>query len=108
MAARDGICRRAAGCQGNNHDPSSQRLQTLCGFESDFDSENDFLYRQKGQLKLDNTILEEFLPLLVTSVLFDGRLVSGLFVGPASCFSGVRFESAVLRPRPGAGMIKVN
>jgi hypothetical protein len=27
-----------------------------------FDAHDDFLYRQKGQLKLDNTILEEFLP----------------------------------------------
>jgi hypothetical protein len=27
-----------------------------------FDSDADFLYRQKGQLKLDNSILEEFLP----------------------------------------------
>ena len=27
-----------------------------------FDADNDFLYRQKGQLKLDNTVLEEFLP----------------------------------------------
>ena len=25
-----------------------------------FDSQDDFLYRQKGQLKLDNTVLEEF------------------------------------------------
>lgn len=25
-----------------------------------FDSEEDFLYRQKGQLKLDNTVIEEF------------------------------------------------
>ncbi len=31
-----------------------------------FDSPNDFLYRQKGQLKLDNSVLEEFLPHLVT------------------------------------------
>ena len=30
-----------------------------------FDSPENFLYRQKGQLKLDNTILEEFLPQLV-------------------------------------------
>lgn len=29
-----------------------------------FDAGGDFLYRQKGQLKLDNTILEEFLPYL--------------------------------------------
>lgn len=28
-----------------------------------FDSPEDFLYRQKGQLKLDNTVMEEFLPI---------------------------------------------
>jgi hypothetical protein len=39
-----------------------------------FSSKNDFLYRQKGQLKLDNTILEECLPFLV-----DERLVPGAF-----------------------------
>src|SRR2546422_2143690 len=27
-----------------------------------FDSPDDFLYRQKGQLKLDSSIIEEFLP----------------------------------------------
>src|SRR2546422_567684 len=36
-----------------------------------FDSEADFLYRQKGQLKLDNTVLEEFLPWLVAKCLGD-------------------------------------
>lgn len=30
-----------------------------------FDSEEDFLYRQKGQLKLDNTVIEEFMPIFV-------------------------------------------
>lgn len=30
-----------------------------------FDSEDNFLYRQKGQLKLDNSMLEEFLPRLI-------------------------------------------
>lgn len=30
-----------------------------------FDSPEDFLYRQKGQLKLDNSVIEEFLPYLV-------------------------------------------
>lgn len=29
-----------------------------------FTCEEDFFYRQKGQLKLDNTIIEEFLPSL--------------------------------------------
>ncbi len=30
-----------------------------------FDSPADFLYRQKGQLKLDNSVIEEFLPRLI-------------------------------------------
>lgn len=34
-----------------------------------FDSEEDFLYRQKGQLKLDNTVIEEFIPILVKKCL---------------------------------------
>ena len=34
-----------------------------------FDSSENFLYRQKGQLKLDNTVMEEFLPIFVTNCL---------------------------------------
>lgn len=30
-----------------------------------FNSKDNFLYRQKGQLKLDNSVIEEFLPRLV-------------------------------------------
>src|SRR5437867_2553929 len=30
-----------------------------------FNSAEDFLYRQKGQLKLDNSVIEEFLPRLL-------------------------------------------
>ncbi|HUU13349.1 MAG TPA: Bpu10I family restriction endonuclease, partial [Terriglobia bacterium] len=30
-----------------------------------FNSDSDFLYRQKGQLKLDNSVIEEFLPWLI-------------------------------------------
>lgn len=30
-----------------------------------FDSQDDWLYRQKGQIKLDNSVIEEFLPRLV-------------------------------------------
>lgn len=59
-----------------------------------FKSSEDFLYRQKGQLKLDNTVLEEFLPYL-----FDKRLIPGLgrinniTCGPQSSFSGLSFAS---------------
>ncbi len=55
-------------------DPPSDLLQKMVKSVNDykdyididliFDSENDFLYRQKGQLKLDNSIIEEFLPWL--------------------------------------------
>lgn len=67
-------------------------------------SSEDFLYRQKGQLKLDNTILEEFLPRL-----FDARLIpgfgkqKGLECGPRASFSGLSFESPLL-PLSGGGV----
>lgn len=62
-----------------------------------FDSEDDFLYRQKGQLKLDNTILEEFLPYI-----FDVRIIKGLGrlanvnCGPQKSFAGLSFGSPFL------------
>lgn len=58
-----------------------------------FDSIDDFLYRQKGQLKLDNTILEEFLPQLM----FRGlNLPESKFeFGPQKTFSGLSFASGI-------------
>ncbi len=54
-----------------------------------FKSAEDFLYRQKGQLKLDNTILEEFLPRLVDERLVPGvRGIGHIIKGPQACFSG--------------------
>jgi hypothetical protein len=61
-------------------------------FDFIFCANDDFLYRQKGQLKLDNTILEEFLPRL-----FDARLVpgfdrqTGLECGPRASYAGLSF-----------------
>lgn len=69
-----------------------------------FDSANDFLYRQKGQLKLDNTIIEEFLPVLVTAALADQLKSYNLTFGPTTCFSGIRFESSIKNSSPGGGM----
>jgi len=58
-----------------------------------YDSPENFLYRQKGQLKLDNTILEEFLPQLVCRALplSDGNYV----VGPGKTFAGLSFLSSL-------------
>ena len=64
-----------------------------------FDSPHDFLYRQKGQLKLDNTILEEFLPHLLCRGL---SLPDNTFeLGPQKTFAGVTFTSSLADP--GAG-----
>lgn len=67
-----------------------------------FDSENDFLYRQKGQLKLDNTVIEEFLPHLITKCL--PKLDQEMYVGPQSCFSAAYFTSTLTRPENGGGL----
>lgn len=69
-----------------------------------FDSDDDFLYRQKGQIKLDNTISEEFLPILVTTALADQLRGYDLSFGPTTCFSGIRFESSITNRQPGGGM----
>ena len=69
-----------------------------------FDSENNFLHRQKGQLKLDNTVIEEFLPILLTSALSDIFLNHDLSFGPTTCFSGIRFESGITADEVGGGM----
>lgn len=76
-------------------------------FDLIFCSKENFLYRQKGQLKLDNTILEEFLPRL-----FDARLIpgfarqNGLECGPKASFAGLSFESPLLALSGGGVYIK--
>jgi len=58
-----------------------------------FDSPENFLYRQKGQLKLDNTILEEFLPHLVyRSLQLDNQTFE---YGPRNTFAGLSFTSSI-------------
>jgi hypothetical protein len=68
-----------------------------------FDSEDDFLYRQKGQLKLDNSIIEEFLPWLLQESSVPG-LGAAFSRGPTNCYSAIYFESTLADQRPGAGI----
>lgn len=76
-------------------------------FDLIFCAEGDFLYRQKGQLKLDNTVLEEFLPRL-----FDRRLVhgferqAGLECGPRASFAGLSFDSPLIALASGGAYLK--
>lgn len=69
-----------------------------------FDSNNDFLYRQNGQIKLDNSIIEEFIPRIVTQALAEHFQGTDLLFGPTKCFSGLRFESEMRTIRHGGGM----
>ena len=84
---------------------SLNRYKTAVDRDLVFDSPEDFLYRQKGQLKLDNTVIEEFLPWLVGRVFADRFAGQTLLLGPTNAFSHLRFESGVLDTMPGAGMV---
>lgn len=78
---------------------ATNRYKRFIELELIFDSPDNFLYRQKGQLKLDNTILEEFLPQLVYRGL---RGLSDTFeLGPKSTFAGLSFLSSLGIPGQG-------
>jgi hypothetical protein len=70
-----------------------------------YDSPADFLYRQKGQHKVDNSVLEEFLPRLA-----DTQLVPGLArlrscsVGPQGAFAAFIFAGSVHTLLPEGGI----
>lgn len=72
---------------------ATNRYKQFIELDLIFDSPGDFLYRQKGQLKLDNTILEEFLPQL----LYRGLSLpeSSFEFGPQKTFAGLAFTSSL-------------
>ncbi|MDR1013892.1 MAG: Bpu10I family restriction endonuclease [Coriobacteriales bacterium] len=70
-----------------------------------FDSPENFLYRQKGQLKLDNTVIEEFLPIMVKACLERSVGDVGLDIGAqVPTFSSAFFESSIGTPAIGGGL----
>ena len=69
-----------------------------------FDSENDFLYRQKGQLKLENSIIEEFLPHLICPEILPEISDMEIEVGPTTTFSSIYFTSSLGDFVPGPGL----
>ena len=69
-----------------------------------FDSSNDFLYRQKGQLKLDNSVIEEFLPRLIHPSVIPEIDISLYQIGPTTTFAGAYFESSLNNQKKGAGL----
>lgn len=78
---------------------ATNRYKRFIELDLIFDSPGNFLYRQKGQLKLDNTILEEFLPQLVFRSL---RGINDSFeLGSRKTFSGLSFLSSLGNPGQG-------
>lgn len=71
-------------------------------FDLIFCSPDDFLYRQKGQLKLDNTVIEEFLPHLVSKKF--PSLNNSIVFGPRKCFSAMYFKSTLNDSKKGGGV----
>ena len=70
-----------------------------------FDSPEDFLYRQKGQLKLDNTVVEEFLPILVRKCIIKEFGKCDVEVGSqVATFSSAYFASSLSFPAIGGGL----
>lgn len=55
---------------------------------------SDFLKRQKGQLKIDNSVMEEFLANLVDPRIIDGLPPFALEVGPQTAFMTFSFRPA--------------
>ena len=69
-----------------------------------FDSPQDFLYRQKGQLKLDNSVIEEFLPHLVQPAILAEIKGHDVVIGPTTCVSSVYFSTSLEVPVIGGGL----
>lgn len=70
-----------------------------------FDSTEDFLYRQKGQLKLDNTVIEEFLPIFVRKCIVKEFGRCDVEVGSQTAtFSSAYFASSLSSPTIGGGL----
>ncbi|WP_330239187.1 Bpu10I family restriction endonuclease [Streptomyces sp. NBC_00525] len=60
-----------------------------------WDSGKDFLFRQRGQLKIDNSIIEEFLPWLIDPRVIPELADQDLYAGPAGAFAAAYFSSSL-------------
>lgn len=69
--------------------------KTKVELEFIWDSTEDFLYRQKGQLKLDNSVLEEWFPWLVDTDILPELKSQDLHVGPSKAFASAYFQTVL-------------
>lgn len=69
-----------------------------------FNSREDWLYRQKGQLKIDSSIIEEFLPRLIHPTIMPEIAQANLRIGPIGAFAAIWFDSSLTRPEQAGGL----
>ena len=69
-----------------------------------FDSKTDFLYRQKGQLKLSSSVIEEFLPRLIHPSIIGKFNLKQITVGPVKSISNLQFQSNLSGINPDIGL----
>jgi hypothetical protein len=69
-----------------------------------FNSQDDWLYRQKGQLKLDNSVIEEFLPRLVHPLIIPEIAQMNVKVGPVGAFAATWFDSSLIKSERAGGL----
>lgn len=72
---------------------ATNRYQRFIELDFIFDSSKEFLYRQKGQLKLANSVVEEFLPQLIFRSLQG--IDESFELGPRNTFAGLSFLSSL-------------
>jgi len=70
-------------------------------------SQSPFLIRQKGQLKLDNSIIEEFLIQLIDRRIIDGLPEFTLEIGPQTAFMSLAFTPKNLATLGGKPPVEV-
>lgn len=71
-----------------------QEYKKFIDLNTIFDSTEDFLYRQKGQLKLDNSIIEEFIPWIFTPDIIP-EISNHFQYGPTKCFGAAFFSTTL-------------
>jgi hypothetical protein len=84
--------------------PLLNKYKRFVDLELIFDSPEDFLYRQKGQTTLDNSIIEEFLPHLVTKCIERIGGDPTIQLGPKNAFSAIYFTSSLDNRIVGGGL----
>ena len=70
-------------------------------------SQSPFLIRQKGQLKLDNSVIEEFLIQLIDRRILDGLPNFDLDIGPQTAFMSLAFAPTSLNALGGKPPVDV-